>query len=133
VVSALVVTGVGWLVCHYLLTGTGELEGLPHPAEPTWLALHGAAAMFGLLLFGMLLGPHMQRAWAQHRGRATGGTVAAIFVVLATTGYGLYYVGDDAWREWISIAHWAVGLVLPISVAVHVSRHRTKLRRVPRD
>jgi hypothetical protein len=129
VVVALVATGIAWLVCHYALSS----GGLPHPAEPLWLELHGAAGMFGLVLFGMLLPTHMQRAWAIGRGRASGATLAVAFAVLAATGYGLYYVGDDVPRAWISAAHWVIGLAFPTAFAIHVARLRTTLRRVPND
>ena len=122
-------SGIAWLVCHYALSGNGA----PHPAEPLWLEIHGAAGMFGLVLFGMLFATHMQRAWALGRGRASGGTLAVAFAVLAVSGYGLYYVGDDDARAWIGAAHWVIGLAFPTVFAIHVARLRTQLRRVPSD
>jgi hypothetical protein len=130
VVAALVATGAGWLVCHFLLAAAGDLEGMPHRLEPLWLELHAAAGMFSLVLVGILFEPHLRRAWTLGRGRASGGTLAGAFVFLAATGYGLYYVGDELAREWISVSHWAIGLAFPIALAVHVVRLRTRLRRV---
>ena len=128
--AALVVTGCGWLVCHYLLAETGEFGPLPHAQEGLWLALHGAAGMAALVLFGSLLTTHMRRAWAMRRGRASGGTLAGLFVLLTVTGYGLYYAGGESMRAWISALHWSVGLAIPLLLAAHVHTLRSKLRSV---
>ncbi len=131
--AALVVTGCGWLLYHYVLSETGEFGPLPHPQEGLWLALHGAAGMIALVLFGSLLTTHMRRAWTIGRGRASGGTLAGVFVLLTVTGYGLYYAGGESLRAWISALHWAVGLAIPLLLAAHVYTHRTKLRSVGSD
>ena len=123
----LVVTGCGWLLCHYGLADAGEFDPLPHPLEGLWLQLHGAAGMIALVLFGSLLPSHMLRAWSQRRGRASGGTLAGLFVLLTVTGYGLYYAGGESFREWISAVHWVVGLAVPVLLVAHVYTLRTKL------
>lgn len=125
-------TGAAWLSCHYLLADAGEFGPLPHPLEALWLKLHGASGMIALVLFGSLLGSHMRRAWSQRRGRATGSTLAGLFVLLTVTGYGLYYVGSESLRPWISAVHWVIGLGIPVLLATHVSTLRTKLRAVHR-
>jgi len=131
--AALVVTGCGWLVCHYVLAETGDFGPLPHPQEGLWLELHGAAGMIALVLFGSLLPSHMLRAWSQRRGRASGGTLAGLFVLLTVTGYGLYYVAGESFRAWISVVHWAVGLAVPLLLAAHVYTLRATLRSVRSD
>ena len=83
--AALVVTGCGWLLCHYVLAEAGEFGPLPHPLEGLWLQLHGAAGMIALVLFGSLLPSHMLRAWSSRRGRASGGTLAGLFMLLTVT------------------------------------------------
>jgi hypothetical protein len=86
--------------------------------------------MVALVLFGSLLTTHMRRAWAVRRGRASGGTLAGLFVLLTATGYGLYYVASDSLRAWISVVHWVVGLAIPLLLAAHVYTLRSKLRSV---
>ena len=132
-VAALVVTGCGWLLCHYGLAEGGAYGAIPHPLEPLWLQLHGAAGMLALVLFGSLLPAHMLRAWALRRGRRSGGLLAALFVLLTVTGYGLYYAGGESLRAWISVVHWSVGLGVPALLAAHVRTQRTKLRRILPD
>ncbi len=129
----MVVTGCGWLLCHYGLADAGEFGALPHPLEALWLKLHGAAGMLALVLFGSLLPSHMLRAWSQRRGRATGGSLAGLFALLSVTGYGLYYVGGESFRAWISVVHWAVGLGVPLLLAAHVYTLRVTLRSVRSD
>ncbi len=131
--AALLATGCGWLVCHYWLAETGDFGPLPHPQQALWLELHGAAGMLALVLFGSLLTTHMLRAWALRRGRASGGTLAGLFVLLTATGYGLYYVGSEAFRSWISVIHWVVGLAIPLLLAAHVYTLRSKLRSIRSD
>jgi len=131
--AALVVTGCGWLLCHYVLAEAGEFGPLPHPLEGLWLQLHGAAGMIALVLFGSLLPSHMLRAWSSRRGRASGGTLAGLFMLLTVTGYGLYYVGGESLRQWISVVHWAVGLGIPVLLTAHVYTLRMKLRAVCPD
>jgi hypothetical protein len=131
--AALVVTGCGWLLCHYVLAETGDFGPLPHPQEGLWLELHGAAGMIALVLFGSLLTTHMRRAWTLRRGRASGGTLAGLFVLLTVTGYGLYYFAGESDRAWISLVHWAVGLAIPLLLALHVYTLRTKLWSVRPD
>ncbi len=89
--------------------------------------------MISLLLFGSLLKPHMLRAWSLRRGRASGGAIAFVSLLLTLTGYGLYYVGGESLRAWISVVHWGVGLALPVLLVAHVYTLRTKLRRVLPD
>jgi uncharacterized membrane protein YhdT len=132
-VAALLVTGCGWLVCHYLLAESGEFGTLPHPFESLWLELHGAAGMIALVLFGSLLSSHMPRAWSLRRGRWSGGVLASLFVLLAITGYGLYYAGGESLRAWTSVIHWGVGLGLPVLLVAHVKTLRTRLRRILPD
>lgn len=120
-------------MCHYLLADAGEFGPLPHPLEGLWLKLHGAAGMLALVLFGSLLPSHMLRAWSQRRGRASGGTLAGLFALLSATGYGLYYVGGESLREWISFVHWVVGLGIPVLFTAHVFTLRTKLRALRRE
>jgi hypothetical protein len=126
-VALLTATGAGWLVCHYLLAESGEYGPVPHPLEGPWLALHGAAGMLALFVFGSLLTTHMIRAWMLRRSRLGGGTLAGVILVLALGGLGLYYVADDTWRAALSLSHWALGLALPALVVLHARSAREVL------
>jgi cation transport ATPase len=127
----LLVSGAGWLVGHYFLHGPEDFPGAPNPSEPWWLRVHGAAAMGFLLAFGALWPQHMRSGWRQHINRPSGIGMLVVVGVLTLTAYGLYYVGGDRARGFISIAHWTVGLVASAGLPVHVMLGR-RLNEEPR-
>jgi hypothetical protein len=51
-----------------------------------------------------------------------------LLAALVLSGYLLYYLVDDRWRQWASLAHWGLGLVLPAAFVVHVVRGRRRSR-----
>jgi len=132
----LVVSGVGWLLSHYVLPHHGEFADAPSPAEPWWMRLHGAALIGFLTAFGALLPGHAVRGWRRRMNHRTGMFMIVVVSLLALTGYGLYYVGDETTRPWISIIHWAVGLAATAGLVVHAvlgKRDRKRTREsVPR-
>ena len=123
--GALLLSGAGWLVGHYLLAGSSlgaafEFDGVPHRSELWWLRLHGAAAMGFLVTFGALLPGHVVQGWRQRQNRSSGVFMLSVVLALVLTGYGLYYLGSEATRPWISAAHWALGLVAAAALVLHV-------------
>ena len=70
-------------------------DALPSPLEPWLMKIHGGAAMLTIYLAGTMLYGHMVNAWQGRRNRGSGGTAAATMLVLALTGYGLYYFGGE--------------------------------------
>jgi hypothetical protein len=118
--SLLFVSGLGWLGDHYLFARTTEF-GEAHAAfEPWWLRLHGAAAMAGLVVFGSLFPGHIARAWRLRVNRLSGLSMLGLAVLLLVTGWGLYYVGDEEIRGWISFVHWFVGIVAGAALVLHI-------------
>lgn len=113
-------SGIGWLADHYLFAVSEDFAD-PHAAsEPLWLRLHGAAAMAALVAFGSLLPGHIARAWRVRINHRTGLLMVGLVALLAVTGYGLYYAGDEETRPWISMAHWLTGLLVALGLALHV-------------
>jgi hypothetical protein len=94
--------------------------------KPWLMRIHGATAMASLIMLGFLIPRHMQRGWAQDRNRlaAVGLVVGCMFLILS--GYGLYYCGDEALRAWLSSAHIASGILLPIILVWHIISGRTR-------
>ena len=58
------------------------------------------------------------------RRPASGITLAVLFAGLIVSGYLLYYVGDESWRARVALAHWLVGLALPLSLIAHMLNRR---------
>ncbi len=119
-IAGLTVSGSLWLLFHYFVSGEGGFGFVTHPLEPWWLKIHGAFGMFGLVLLGSLVPNHVAKAWQRHRNRRTGGVNVATFVALVLTGYLLYYLGNETWRNVASVVHWVIGLALPVVTLIHV-------------
>ena len=117
--GALALTGIGWLVCHFLLRAPGPA---PHPLEVWWLRLHGAALLAFLVVVGTLLPAHVVYGWRHRMNLGTGIPVLIVMALLTLTGYGLYYLVDDDWRSWASILHWSVGLLAVALLTLHALR-----------
>lgn len=85
-----------------------------------WLAqTHGALALLSLVVLGALLPQHVRFAWAARRNRKSGGVMLATFVLLAASGYGLYY-GAEAWHSAVTWAHIAVGVLATLVFPIHL-------------
>lgn len=89
---------------------------------------HGGAAMLFLLILGSLAALHIPTAWRSGGNRTTGVAVLASNAVLIVTALGLYYIGSETLRPWVSDLHLAVGLGFPALLAAHVALGRRRLR-----
>jgi hypothetical protein len=129
--ALLLLSGVGWLIGHYGLRAPGAFGDTPHPSEVWWLRLHGAAVIGFLLAFGALLTIHVPHNWRRHLHRSSGLFLVLCVSLLALSGYGLYYLVGDLGRAWISVLHWAVGLLAAAGLGVHIllAKQREKARR----
>ncbi len=131
-VAMLFASGALWLLFHYFVRVHGEFGETPHPLEVWWLRLHGAAAMLVLIVVGSLLPVHIRVGWHQRRNLAAGVPLLALALLLALTGYALYYFGGEESRGWISVIHWAAGLVAGGVLVWHViAGHADAARRNP--
>jgi hypothetical protein len=83
--------------------------------------------MLFLVLLGTLLRDHVRAGWRAHRNRFSGAGLFGVCLWLTLTGYGLYYVGGESLRTWLSRLHWVPGLLWPIALVVHIYLgHRTR-------
>jgi hypothetical protein len=130
-IGLLTASGVAWLVGQHWLRVEGEFGPAPHPSAPWWLRLHGAAAMVFLVVLGTLLRDHVRAGWRLHRNRPSGAGLLGLCCWLTLSGYGLYYIGGETSRLWLSRLHWLPGLLWPGVLIVHIwlgRRGRTKPR-----
>ncbi|HZV92774.1 MAG TPA: hypothetical protein VFF72_06120 [Caldimonas sp.] len=135
-VAVLVATGAAWLWLHDMRPA----DSLPSPIEPWMMKLHGAAALLAVYLLGTMLHGHMLNAWHRRQNRISGGVAAAAVLLLAASGYGLYYFGGDALRSATEWLHWVAGFALPpllwwhirsgrLAIGGHASSGRARWRR----
>jgi hypothetical protein len=126
--GACLLSGAVWLYLHHFVRIEGEFgpeaSGLEHPM----LVLHGIAAAAMTWLFGLLWLAHVRRAWQARRNRRSGGTMVAVMSWLCVSGLGLYYIGNDAAREFVGNGHWLVGLFAALWLPIHIWRGRRAVR-----
>lgn len=124
VTAVLVSSGLVWLVADQLKAGE-DGETWQRVSSST-LMVHGGAAMVALLLIGSLFDVHIVRAWRSGRNLTTGVVMVVLNTGLIATAFGLYYSGSDVVRTWVSDAHIALGLALPLLALVHIWRGRSR-------
>lgn len=130
-----------WLVAVGLLTLVSGLAWVGfHWAEERWLAeaaarrietialrVHGFGAMLSLIALGSLLPRHIAHGVRGAANRRAGIVLLAAVVLLAVTGYLLYYSGDEGQRALASDAHIILGFAVPFAFALHY-RYRKRSR-----
>jgi hypothetical protein len=122
-------TGVLWLLFHYFVGHRGPFGPTVSPLEPWWLTLHGAFAFAAVWIFGVLWGVHIPAGWSGRKRHLSGGLLVALLAWLIISGYLLYYVSDEQLRAATSLAHWLIGLVVPIGFLAHrLKRRRNSLK-----
>ena len=127
VLTLMFVTGVGWLAADWQKSSP---QGDVWQTIAAWLLMvHGGGAMATLLLIGALVPLHMHRGWRAKRNRISGGVMALENAVLIATSFGLYYVGSDAIRPWMSDIHIGAGFGLPLLLVVHILLGRRTARQ----
>jgi hypothetical protein len=116
--AALFLSGAFWLVADGLKDSP---EGETWQAISAYLLMvHGGAAMLTLMLLGALVPVHGLRAWRARKNRITGTAMASLNGVLILTAFGLYYLGSESLRPWLSTIHLAAGFALPVQLAAHI-------------
>lgn len=122
-VSMLALSGLLWLSTHHFAwpaIARASMEGLPSPWEPWLMRLHGAAMMVMLFLIGRLSATHVMRGWRLPATRKRGGLGLLIGMALLTlTGYSLYYLVPDDWRDVVGWVHASIGLIWTLVLVVH--------------
>ena len=112
--ALLVSTGGVWLTVHYLAWPTmaqAQLEGMPSPWEHWLMQLHGAGVFVMLFLAGRVSAIHVKRGWRLKRHRITGVMMLSTLALLALSGYALFYLVSDEWRDGLGLMHAAIGLL----------------------
>jgi cation transport ATPase len=120
--AALLLTGAAWLVADAWKDPEGS--EIWQAIAANLLMLHGGAAMLTLMFLGALIPLHARRNWRIRSNRPTGTLMLACNAILVVTAFGLYYVGWDAVRWWVSEIHTAAGFFLPALFLVHVALGR---------
>ena len=116
--TVLLLTGAGWLVADWQKNIAAD--EIWQQAAATMLMVHGGAAMLALLLLGALVPVHLLRAWRRGKNRVSGSIMAVFNAVLIVTAFGLYYLGSEEVRPWISWIHLTAGFALSLMLPIHI-------------
>ena len=119
VFAFLFLTGSVWCVADWRKNVAGD--DFWQTTAAWLLMLHGGGAMVILLLLGALLPLHAQRGWRGRKNRSSGVVMLTLNGALMVTAFGLYYVGSEKIRAWISDIHLVVGFSLPMLMLVHIA------------
>lgn len=122
--GSLIATGIAWLLLEHFVRIAGEFGPEPHPAEHWALVVHGIVAYAFLVVIGTMIPVHVVAGWNSRRNLKSGVTFAGVLLVLVLSALGLYYVGDELSRHWISVTHWVIGLVAVPTVLIHALKGR---------
>lgn len=122
----LFLSGLGWLVADWQKNFSSDEVWQQSIAY--FLMVHGGAAMVTLILLGALIPLHMLRAWRSRKNRISGSVMATFNAVLIATAFGLYYLGSETIRPWMSWIHIAVGVAICLWFPLHIYLGRRALR-----
>jgi len=115
----LIATGIAWLLLDWFVRVPGDFGPEHHPAQQWMLIAHGVVAYAFLIVAGAMIPVHVTLGWNTHRSLKTGLTLAGAFLLLALTALGLYDLGGEIQRRWVSVIHWSVGLVAGAVLLLH--------------
>jgi cytochrome bd-type quinol oxidase subunit 2 len=116
VFSVLLLTGAAWLVADW----QKDADEAWQQAAANLLMIHGGAAMLALMALGALIPLHLLRAWRARKNLVSGITVATVNALLIVTAFGLYYLGSETVRPWMSWIHIGTGFFLALMIPLHI-------------
>ena len=115
-------SGLGLFLVKMFGASNGEFGFQRHGLESPLRAVHGAVVMAVLVAVGSVLAAHVRAGWDTGlRRRSAFFTVAAV-LVLAGTGWGLYYLSHEQARNWVGWIHAGAGLGLAPLFWIHSRR-----------
>ena len=124
----LFVSGAAWAWANHLDEAARAGAAL-RDLKPWLLKVHGLSAMAFVLLLGTLLPGHVRRAWHANKNRNNGECFLTAVSLLTLSGYLLYYLGDEAWRNATSQFHLWLGIAAPALLVWHIRAGRKAARK----
>ena len=113
------VTGVAWLVLDLWFSTVGEFGVTPQPWQPPLLLLHGLVAVPALYLFGWMTARHATLKWKLQLRRASGLTFAASLLLVAVSGFALFFLTQDLAQRVAVVTHEVGGALSTIPILEH--------------
>lgn len=116
--AVLFLTGAGWLVADWQKNISDN--DIWQQAVSYMLMVHGGAAMVTLVLLGYLIPVHLLRGWRSGRNLGSGSIMVTFNAVLMMTAFGLYYLGSESVRPWVSWIHLTAGILVSLLFPIHI-------------
>jgi len=131
------ITGIAFFILDNWLWIEGEFGPEKNPLQFPTLKIHAASAFLLMIGFGFLLASHVLVSFPVKRMRPTGIALFSAFCFLIVSAYGLYYIGNDSFRQIVGYTHAGVGCLFPFFLVGHILqgkafRHRNKQKRPSR-
>jgi hypothetical protein len=122
--GALWLSGCAWLVLHFFFSQRSDFGPVESPWSPTLLRVHGWIAVVSVFLLGWVTARHVSDRFFQAQRRVSGLSMVTLAVILALTGYGLYYTTGHL-HGVAAIVHETIGGLAVLFALVHWTRRRT--------
>jgi hypothetical protein len=122
-------TGCLWLLLHYFSAQPTDFGPVENPWSPVILRIHGWIAISGVFLLGWITARHVSDRWPQMVKRASGISMATVAVILALTGYALYYTTDRL-HDLAGVTHEIIGVAAFLLALTHWRRYRPPAKRL---
>jgi hypothetical protein len=131
-IGALWLSGCAVLALQLWWRRPGEFGLLRHPAEPLLISVHGVLAIGGLYLLGWLSARHVAEIWQRAERRVSGSVLLGVLGVLAVSGFALFFLVDERWRDLTAGWHDWLGAATLLPALRHWLRRRRPAARASR-
>jgi hypothetical protein len=117
--SVLALSGLALVILRYVIPSGDAFSVYPHPGWRYVVMLHVLATPAFFFFVGAIWWRHVIRHWTARKRRVSGAAVVAILVLVAVSGYALYFIGGERLLSTVRIAHSATGAVAIVVYAHH--------------
>ena len=112
-------SGICWLVLDTWFAVPGEFGVSPHAWAAPLLLAHGVLAVPALWLTGWVAARHSTPQWKAQLRRRSGGSFAAVLLLLSVSGFGLFFLTNEVGQRVSAVAHEAIGVLFTLFVLEH--------------
>ena len=124
-------TGVCWLVLHYLVARPDEFGVAHHALESPLLLLHGVAALAALFVLGWFASRHAGAMSGRGDSRISGWLFTGLLILLAVAGCAQFFLVGENWQAAAKLVHEISGAALLLPALTHLVHFRSADRRAP--
>jgi hypothetical protein len=119
------VSGVVWLMLHYVFPQSTPYGPLPNPLEAPLMRVHGVIAVGAVFVTGWMMAAHVTTRRASDRNRRSGLVLGGTALLLILSGYALYYTTASP-HDAAALGHEAIGVLAPGAAVAHWWRNRPR-------